>query len=76
MPALNFSGFLQPVSNLSPAAQIIGLAFPSSWFQQISIGVFAKGLPLTAFTDAFLALTLFPLVYVMAARLLLPKQER
>lgn len=76
MPALNFSGFLQPVSNLSPAAKIIGLAFPSSWFQQISIGVFAKGLPLIAFTNAFLALTLFPLVYVMAAQLLLPKQER
>lgn len=76
MPALNFSGFLQPISNLSPATQVIGLAFPSSWFQQISIGVFAKGLPFTSFVDAFIALAIFPLIYLLAARYFLPKQER
>ncbi|POR47120.1 ribosome-associated ATPase/putative transporter RbbA [Bosea psychrotolerans] len=75
MPALNFSGFLQPISNLSPAAQLIGLGFPSSWFQQISMGVFAKGLPFESFLDAFWALAIFPVIYLVVARLLLNKQE-
>ncbi|WP_186420835.1 ribosome-associated ATPase/putative transporter RbbA [Bosea sp. CS1GBMeth4] len=75
MPALNFSGFLQPISNLSPAAQLIGLGFPSSWFQQISMGVFAKGLPFDSFLQAFWALALFPVVYLLLARALLDKQE-
>lgn len=76
MPALNFSGFLQPISNLSPAAQLIGLGFPSSWFQRISMGVFAKGLPFESFLSVFWALALFPVVYLLLARALLNKQER
>jgi ribosome-dependent ATPase len=76
MPALSFSGFMQPISNLSPTAQIIGLGFPSSWFQQISIGVFAKGLPFEAFLTTYIALALFPCVYLSLAILLLKKQER
>jgi ribosome-dependent ATPase len=75
MPALNFSGLLQPVSNLSPTAQVIGLGFPSSWFQQISSGVFAKGLPFEAFLTSFAALAVFPAVYLLAARAILNKQE-
>ncbi len=76
MPALQFSGFLQPVSNLSPSAQLIGLGFPSSWFQQVSIGVFAKGLPFAAFLHVFAALAVFPFVYLFIAWLNLKKQER
>ncbi|MCA0400006.1 MAG: ribosome-associated ATPase/putative transporter RbbA [Proteobacteria bacterium] len=76
LPALNFSGFLQPVSNLSPVAQVIGLGFPSSWFQQISIGVFAKGLPFEAFWKPFAALALFPLIFLMLASAMLDKQEK
>lgn len=75
MPALNFSGFLQPISNLSPEARIIGLAFPSSWFQTISTGVFSKGLPFDAFLTAFVALAAFPFVYLLIASRLLQKQE-
>ncbi|MEQ1694714.1 MAG: ribosome-associated ATPase/putative transporter RbbA [Hyphomicrobiaceae bacterium] len=76
MPALNFSGFLQPISNLSAEARLIGLGFPSSWFQQISTGVFSKGLPFEAFIPAFVALAIFPFIYLLAARALLNKQER
>ncbi len=75
MPALNFSGFLQPVSNLSPEARLIGLAFPSSWFQGISTGVFSKGLPFDAFLTSFAALAIFPFIYLIAATCLLNKQE-
>lgn len=75
MPAMNFSGFLQPLSNLSPEARIIGLAFPSSWFQTISTGVFSKGLPFEAFLTAFAALAVFPFAYLLIASRLLHKQE-
>jgi ribosome-dependent ATPase len=76
LPALNFSGFKHPISNLSPAARIIGLGFPSSWFQQISMGVFNKGLPLNEFIPSFIALAMFPIVYLLMSRALLKKQER
>jgi len=76
MPALSFSGFLQPISNLSDTARLIGLGFPSSWFQQISSGVFTKGLPFEAFWAAFVALAIFPFIYLLAASVLLNKQER
>ena len=76
VPALNFAGFLQPVSNLSPEARMIGLGFPSSWFQDISMGVFAKGLTLENFTGVISALAMFPFVYLVLASFLLKKQER
>ena len=44
IPTVSFSGLLVPVSSLSGAGRAIGLAFPASWFQQISIGTFTKGL--------------------------------
>lgn len=76
MPALNFSGLLQPISNLSPEARFIGLSFPASWFQAITSGVFSKGLPFDAFTSSYLALAVFPFIYLAAATRLLKKQER
>ena len=47
IPAVNFSGLLVPVSSLSESGRLFGLAFPCSWFQDISIGAFTKGLDLT-----------------------------
>ena len=44
IPASQFSGLLVPVSSLSGAGRAIGLGFPASWFQQISMGTFTKGL--------------------------------
>ena len=44
LPASQFSGMMVPVSSLSPAAQIMGRAFPMTYFIPISIGAFTKGL--------------------------------
>ena len=44
VPAVNFSGLFAPVSSLSGGAKIIGLSFPSAWYQPITVGVFAKAL--------------------------------
>jgi ribosome-dependent ATPase len=74
-PAVNFSGFLYPTAGMEGPGKIIGLGFPASWFQTISLGVFAKGLPFRAFLLDFAMLAGFALVFVGAARLLLRKQE-
>ncbi len=76
LSAINFSGFLQPVSNLSPEAQVFGVGFPAFWFQSICLGVFTKGLPFSHFVEHIAALAVFPAIYVGAAWLILPKQER
>jgi len=75
IPTSQFSGLLVPVSSLSGAGRTLGLAFPASWFQQISMGTFNKAL---GFSDLWLnhvVLAAFVLVFLAAACLILRKQE-
>ena len=48
VPAVNFSGLFAPVSSLSGTARILGLTFPSAWYQPITVGVFAKALGMSS----------------------------
>ncbi|MBI2717658.1 MAG: ribosome-associated ATPase/putative transporter RbbA [Rhizobiales bacterium] len=75
VPALNFSGMLTPVSSLDGVGRAIGLGFPSAWFQQISVGTFAKGLGFAELWQNHLALLVFAIAFIGAARFALPKQE-
>ncbi len=75
IPAVNFSGLLVPVSSLTGAGRAIGLAFPSSWFQQVNIGVFTKGLGFADLWQPALMLVFFALIYTTMARIFLRKQE-
>ena len=75
IPTTSFSGLLVPVSSLSGAGRAIGLGFPSSWFQQISVGAFTKGLGFSELWRDHLALVIFTLLYIAAAALILQKQE-
>jgi len=75
IPSVNFSGLLYPVSTLTGSSYWIGLGFPSSWFQLVSLGSFTKGLGARSFGTMYLALLGFALLYLAAARLLLRKQE-
>ncbi|MGE5145893.1 MAG: ribosome-associated ATPase/putative transporter RbbA [Candidatus Eiseniibacteriota bacterium] len=75
VPSVNFSGFMTPVASLSSGARLFGLAFPASWFQQISVGTFAKGLGFAELWHNHLALAALALVFIGAARLVLNKQE-
>lgn len=75
IPSINFSGFLYPVSTLEGPSHVIGLAFPSSWFQIISLGTITKGLGPESFVQPYLVLGAFGLGYFLVARLLLRKQE-
>ena len=75
IPTASFSGLLVPVSSLSGAGRVIGLAFPASWFQQISIGAFTKGLGFAQLWAHHLALAIFTVFFIGVAALVLQKQE-
>ncbi|PXW25341.1 ribosome-associated ATPase/putative transporter RbbA [Paraburkholderia caballeronis] len=75
IPSVNFSGLLYPVSTLTGSSYWVGLGFPSSWFQLVSLGSFTKGLGAASFGAMYAALAGFALVYLAGACCLLPKQE-
>jgi ribosome-dependent ATPase len=75
VPAVNFSGMLAPVSSLSGGARVIGLSFPSSWYQQVSVGVFAKALGIASLWPDIAAIALIALVFLGLSLALLRKQE-
>ncbi len=76
IPGTNFSGLLYPVSTMIGSAYWIGMFFPASWFQLISLGAFTKGLGIGSFLPMYAALAGFALFYLLAARLLVKKQEK
>ena len=76
MPAINFSGYLYPAATLEGAARLIGHGFPALWFQNISLGVFAKGRAFAEFHLEYVALLAFGTGFLIMARLLLRKQQR
>src|SRR5262245_35654777 len=75
LPAVNFSGLLTPVSSLAPVAKMIGLGFPSTFFQQISVGTFTKALDFRELATDLLILAAFIALYSLLSRWLLRKQE-
>jgi ribosome-dependent ATPase len=75
IPAVNFSGLLVPVSSLSGAGRLLGLAFPAAWFQQISVGTFTKSLGFAELWINHLALVAFAIVFISVAAVVLRKQE-
>ncbi len=75
VPAVNFSGLFAPVSSLSGTAKIIGLSFPSAWYQPITVGVFAKALGMIDLWRNVVAITVIGLAFLALSLLLLRKQE-
>jgi ribosome-dependent ATPase len=73
--AVNFSGLLVPFASLSGAGRMIGNAFPSGWFTQVSLGTFTKGLGFAELWPNIVVLLVFAVGYIAAAVLVLPKQE-
>jgi len=75
IPAVNFSGLLVPVSSLSGGGRLLGLGFPPAWYQPISVGAFTKGLGFEQLWPNVLMLAGFFVLYLVAAQLILRKQE-
>jgi len=75
VPALNFSGYLSPAASLEGGARVISQIFPSTHFQQISLGTFTKALELSDLITSFLAIAAVISVYLLLALSLLKTQE-
>ena len=76
LPATQFAGMMTPVSSLSGVAQIMGRAFPMTYFVPISVGVFTKGLGFADLATTMAELSIFIPVLTGISLLLLRKQER
>ena len=75
LPAVQFSGLINPVSSLEGGGAVIGRVFPTSHFVTICRGVFSKGLGFPDLQPELLSLAVtFPLL-LTACVLLLKKQE-
>jgi ABC-type multidrug transport system ATPase subunit/ABC-type multidrug transport system permease subunit len=75
VPAIQYSGFMMPVSSMSPDAQAIGRIFPSTYFQQISVGAFTKALDFAELGGEFFALVLISIAIIALARAGLRTQQ-
>ncbi len=76
VPAIQFSGMLQPVSSLSGTARLMGDGFPMTYFLRIAIGTFTKGLGFADLTGSLIGLAVFVPVLTLLSLLFLRKQER
>jgi len=76
VPALNFSGYLSPAASLEGGAKIMSQIFPSTHFQQISLGTFTKALEVSDLVSSLLAIAAIITVYLLLALTLLKTQER
>ncbi len=75
IPAVQFTGFMQPVATAEGLPRLIGTFFPTTYFMRASVGVFAKSLSLSEVLPFALILLLFWPVLILIAHVLLPKQE-
>jgi len=76
VPAISFAGLFAPVASLTPGAQVFANIFPSSYFQQISLGTFTKSLGFDGLMFNFAMIALLSFIYLMLGLTLLKTQER
>ncbi|MBK1618182.1 multidrug ABC transporter ATP-binding protein [Lamprobacter modestohalophilus] len=76
IPAIQFSGMLNPVSSLEGVGYLIGQVYPAAHFLTITRGVFNKALGFTGLEASFWPLALAVPVILTLSILLLKKQER
>jgi len=76
LPATQFAGMMTPVSSLAAGAQVMGRAFPMTYFVPISVGTFTKGLGFGDLWTDLVALAVFVPILALLSVLMLRKQER
>ena len=75
LPAVGFSGLINPVSSLEGGGAVIGAVYPTTYFLLISRGTFTKALGFADLSGFFLPLVAAVLVIMLLCVLLLKKQE-
>ncbi|RKT44551.1 ribosome-associated ATPase/putative transporter RbbA [Thiocapsa rosea] len=76
IPAIQFSGMLNPVSSLEGVGHVIGQFYPAAHFLTITRGVFNKALGFASLEASFWPLALAVPVILLLSIVLLKKQER
>jgi ribosome-dependent ATPase len=76
IPAIQYSGLIDPVSSLQGLGALIGRLYPTTYFVTISRGTFSKGLAFDTLHNDLLALAIMVPVLVIAGTMLLKKQAR
>ncbi|MBS0249857.1 MAG: ribosome-associated ATPase/putative transporter RbbA [Proteobacteria bacterium] len=71
IPAIQYSGLIDPVSSLQGAGAFIGKIYPAAYFVTISRGTFSKGLGFGDLANAYLALLIaIPILFGLGAAFL------
>jgi len=76
IPAIQFSGLIDPVSSLHGFGAVIGEIYPTTYFVNISRGAFSKGLGLAEMWTSFIPLLITAPLLIGLGALLLQKQAR
>ena len=76
MPAMQFSGFTDPVSSLQGGARVLGQIYPATHMIDVSRGVFNKALHFGDLGASLIPMLIAAPLIVGASILLLRKQER
>ncbi len=76
LPALQYSGMIDPVSSLQGAGAVIGRIYPTTHFITIARGTFSKALSFGDLWGAFMPLLITIPVLVILSTVLLRKQAR
>ena len=75
IPAVQFSGLINPVSSLEGFGAIVGQIYPTSHMLTATRGVFSKGLHLNSLTHELMVLIIVVPIIITASVALLKKQE-
>jgi ribosome-dependent ATPase len=75
IPAVQYSGMIDPVSSLEGAGAFIGRIYPATYFMTIARGTFSKGLDFHDLQGAFLPLVIAIPILLGLGIALLRKQE-
>ena len=75
IPAIQFSGVIDPVSSLQGLGKLIGNIYPTTYYLTISRGAFAKALGFGDLMGAFLPMLVMVPLLTLLSWLLLKKQE-
>ena len=75
IPAVHYSGLIDPVSSIGGGARLIGEIFPTSFFITIARGAFSKALGYADLQSELIPLAVMAPLLLVAAGLLLKKQD-
>jgi ribosome-dependent ATPase len=76
IPAVQYSGLIDPVSSMQGIGKFIGSVYPTTHFLTISQGIFSKGLQFKDLYISYIALIITAPIIIGIGTLLLKKQEK